>query len=489
MAINDLFKMLKTKPLPRFPEGHKPDPNNLTAKRYGTLETVEAFGAEQLMADILLVQGISAEVLSARHPDVIPLEAAREIAFKANLDHVSPKRIREIEAKTGHDVIGINSALEEVVDPSAAPHIHKPKTSADATQPARAIQLKRGVEIIAHSTENLRDIVIERAEAWINVPHMDQSHFYDALPTVAGRPFAHYAEMLDSGLQILKVVYEKSIMGKWADASGNHHGATSLKIDGPELEKDLCDILAVNSMIAPAQLPGLEFETDVVYALTRISATVGNLATYIRRHKGSDAALFLDSNPKRRKGSSAMPHKDLYGGNPTTEEQDNSWFNHMAGTLTTAMMNTQMDYARDLSASANMRVALETAFKVLDHGIRRLASTVYWLNIDEDRARERIDRTFGVTTSNQVLYHLTDPRMVKEPLGRKEAHHLLAKLATQAYTEQRQFGDVLLEDSTTAVLGELKIRELTDPYTFIGESQRLIRDVKEKHYQKITIEG
>ena len=53
---------------------------------------------------------------------------------------------------------------------------------------------------------------------------------------------------------------------------------------------------------------------------------------------------------------------------------------------------------------------------------------VYWLNIDEDRARERIDRTFGVTTSNQVLYHLTDPRMVKEPLGRKEAHHLLNML-------------------------------------------------------------
>lgn len=83
-------------------------------------------------------------------------------------------------------------------------------------------------------------------------------------------------------------------------------------------------------MIAPAQVPGLEFEADVFYALSRLTETIGNIARYIANGRSDDVNIFINGDPKRKKGSSAMPQKDAKGGNPTAEEQSMSNTNYMS---------------------------------------------------------------------------------------------------------------------------------------------------------------
>jgi len=255
----------KTQPKRRFPKGYEPYPSTLAAGRYGTLEMVKIWGPEKTFECSLKVQGQSALTLSELHPEIIPYNLANEIAEKASLDYINPNRIRELEKRTGHDVIAINTALEEVLSPEARVHVNKAKTSADTTQPARALQIKDSLGVIADSVENLRDIVLEKSMEWIGIPHMDTTHLYDALPTVAGRPLAHYGEMLQYNLNFLKFVYYNSIIGKWADATGNHHSATALGIDGIKLQEKYCKDLEIGFMDAPGQIPGLEFEADVFF--------------------------------------------------------------------------------------------------------------------------------------------------------------------------------------------------------------------------------
>ena len=446
------------------------------------------WGAERTMHYQLLVQGQAALTLSEMHADILPREIADEIASKATLEHVSSARIRELEEKTEHDIIALNMALEEVVSEAAKPHINKAKTSADTTQPARALQLKAALEVIIDSLENLRDITIERAVAWKEIPHMDTTHLIDALPTVAGRPFAFYAEMLQKGLDFLKFVYQNSLMGKWADATGNHHGATVLGIHGQKLEEAYCKNLGIGHMVASAQIPGLEFEAQIICALAGVAETVGNIGRYLRMHKGSDAHLFLDLNPKKKKGSAAMPHKDLRGGNPTAEEQAESMCRLMRGYASAALSNCEMDYGRDLTASANMRIILESGFKCLDHSVRQMAAAVYYLGIDEQRARERIERTFGITTSSRVLQYITDSRTTANPLPRSTAHDLLGVLATKAWNGKRDFSEVLLQNGEiNSRIDETKIGELANPSTYIGESKRIITMIFLTYYQKKTL--
>jgi len=423
----------------------------------------------------LKVQGQAAKTLARLYPDIVSMELAEEIAEKASLKHINPDRIREIEEKTGHDVIAINTALEETISKKAAAHINKAKTSADTTQPAKALQLKASLNVIADSIENLRDILIEKAVEWSAKPHMDTSHLYDALPTVAGRPLVHYAEMLQSGLKLLKFVYENSIIGKWADATGNHHSATALGIDGVKLQEEYCKDLGIKHMDANAQLPGLEFEADVVYVMARLGETLNNVAKYIALGRSDDRNIFVNGNPKRSKGSSAMPHKDAKNGNPSAEEQIMSLRNYLIGNMATGLANCELPYARNLSASANSRINFEDGFKFLDHGIRKLAEISYWIELREERSKERVLRSYGVVTSQQVMTYLTDHRKVNEPMTRSQAHDLMGELATKAWNDKTDFIDVLLQNSeVTSRLNEETLREITNPLKYIGKSKEII---------------
>lgn len=481
--------MQKTEPKPRFPKGYKIDPVTLAAGRYGTLETVDIWGAEKTFEFSLNVQSESALTIASLYPDIVAIELAEEIAEKANLQCINPDRIREIEEKTSHDGIAINTSLEEVVSREAGAHINKAKTTADMTEPARALQKKKSLEVIADSIENLRDIAIETMLEWIDVPHMDTTHLYDALPTVAGRPLAHNVEMLQSGLVFLKFVHDNSIVGKWADATGNHHSALALGMDGIKLQETYCEKLGIRHMDAPAQIPGLEFEADVFYVLARLGETMNNFAKYIAWGRSDDVNVFINGSPQKQKGSGAMPHKDSKNGNPTAEEQTESHANYAQGNMVTALRNCEFPYGRSLAASSNSRINLEDGFKFFDHVARRLANVVYWLRLREDRCIERVERSYGVVTSQQVMTYLTDHRKVKNPMIRSEAHDLMGKLATYAWENKIPFVDVVLKnEQVSGMLDEQTIRSITDPLQYIGESKRIIMIVADKYHKKKTLE-
>jgi len=477
----------RTKPRPN---GAKPSTHAhlLLAHRYGTPEMGKIWGAEQTFEYSLGVQGQSAMTLSRLHPDVVPPEHAEEIHEKATLKHVSAQKVREIEEKTGHDVIAFNSALQEVLSPEAATHVNKFKTSADSTENAKALQLKQSLEVIIESVENLRDVVLERAKHdWRDVPHQDVSHWYDAVPATAGRPFVFYAEMLQSDLDFLKQVHAKSIVGKWADATGNHHSAHSAGVDGVVLQEQFCQDIGVSHMEAPAQIPGREYISDVVYAMTRTGGTIKALADYIRWGRSDDVALF--KFPLKKKGSSAMPHKTAKGGNPSGEEQAGSFFSYAKGVLTTSVDTIPFAYARDLTGSSSDRITLEGIFKFGDHTIRRMAGIVDKLILDEDRSVERVDRTYGCTTSQRVMTYLTDHRRVENPMTRDEAHTLCADLATEAYMTKVDFFDLCNAhpDITSRIRPEV-LSNLTDARQYTGESRRIIDRVYAKCHGKKTLE-
>lgn len=460
----------------------------LIAGKYGTDGTVRVFDWEKNVGYNLRGQGVSAKVLSRLYPDVVPPEDAAVLIGTADLYHVSAARIREIEAKLKHDQIAINTAWEEVVAkerPSATSHINKMKTSADSTEPAKALQLKEGLEVVASSVENLRDILLERALEWVDTPHMDQTHLYDAVPTVAGRPFAHYAEMLQSGLERIRFFHDNSIMGKWGDVTGNYHSAVDMGLDGRKIEEEFCKELGIGHMIAPAQVPGREFLEDIYYAVARVAKTTGNIGHFIRWGRSDDVGIFRF--PLGQKGSSGMPHKDLKGGNPDKEEQSESMDGVLTGALVAGMQACRMDYARDLTGSALDRIFFELAFKCGDHSVRSMANVAYKLQIVPERAKERVMRSYGVITSPRFLAYLTDRRRTAEPMPRSAAHDLLGRLATEAYEKKEPFADVLLTNAeVTRRIPELEIRRLADPVEYIGESKNVVNAVYDAFHGKRT---
>lgn len=481
----------KTLPRPRMSDGKKLDPNTLTAGRYGTEEMVNIWWPDQTFAYSLKAQAAAIATLGALRPDLVSEQIVNEVNSKANLEAIDPNRIRELEDKTGHDIIAVNMALEEVISNEAKSFVNMARTSADTTQTAKALQLKAALEVIATSVENLRDILLDKSMEWKDIPAMDTTHLYDALPTTAGRPLAHYAEMLQSGLDRLKYIYENSLIGKWGDATGNHHAAEVLWLDGMKLQEAYCQMLGLKHMTASAQTSWLEYEADVMFVLTRISETMNNIAKCVATGRGDDMNIFINTDAKKKKWSTAMPHKDSKNGNPTTEEQVMSMRNYMNGNLVTSMMNSEFPYARNLSGSSNMRINREDGFKFMDHCVRSLARTVYNLWLKEEISKNRVLRSFGTVTSAQLMTYITDHTKVENPLWRSEAHDLTAELATKAYNAWKQYYDVVAEDERILALIPNKetLKLLTDPLVYIGQSKQIIEKVFADYYQRKTIES
>ena len=241
-------------------------------------------------------------------------------------------------------------------------------------------------------------------------------------------------------------------------------------------------------MDANAQIPGREFLTDVIYTIARTAESMNNLAFYMAWGKGSDVSVFRDGNPKKRKGSSAMPQKDAAGGNPTTEEQVESFANLMRGNLVTSICSDKFRYARDLSGSASDRDIFNSSFKFGDHSVRKLAEAMYWLDLVEGNSVARVNRSYGTTTSQRLMTYLTDHNMTDNPMTREEAHDLMGRLATEAYTEGVDFLDKLYKsDEVMERFDKEALKGIVDPFTYIGQSREIIQAVMNKYHGKKTL--
>ncbi len=464
-----------------FPLGIDPvrDAPLLLEGRYGTREMCDIWGTDaNTYAAIMDAQVAGLDVLEKIAPGKIPEKYREALRRTANLEHVNPDKVREMEAKGEHDVIAVNTVWGEVADriePGSSAVVGFIRTSADSTETGKAVRCMRSLQKYAGSLENLRDILLEKSVEWSDRPFMDQTHLYDALPTVAGRPFSYYAEVLQSDLDFIRFIHNFSLLAKWADATGNHHSALTAGIDGMKLQEEYARHLGLRCMTAPAQVPAREFNADIIYALARTGMTLSTIGEYIARGRGDDMDVFRYERPKRKKGSSAMPHKDAKNGNPTTEEQAESLGHYMLGTLVTAVASVKFRYGRDLSGSASDRIIIGGSFKFSDHVARRLADVVYWLELNDGRSLERLGRSYGVVTSPQVLTYLVDPATQAEPMSREHAHDLLGALASRAYHEKCQFLDILLgNDVVRSRLDESQIREVADTQKYIGQSREII---------------
>ena len=124
----------------------------------------------------------------------------------------------------------------------------------------------------------------------------------------------------------------------------------------------------------------------------------------------------------------------------------------------------------------------------MDHCIRRLSNISYWIGIREDRCKERVQRSYGVVTSQLVMTYLTDKRKTSNPMTREEAHDLMGELATKAWESKTPFIDLLLQSQeVTSRLDEATLREITDPLKYVGQSKEIVKLVADKYYKKKTL--
>src|SRR3954469_20973290 len=129
--------------------------------RYGNKEMKEIFDEYKKLEYELKYE---AEVAKAQAEiNLIPKEAAIEIAEIVKLNKVSLNRVKELEKVSDHDTAALVEALSEQCSDRTKPWIHYGLTSNDVVDTATSMQVRDALNIIEPKIFRLATILVNRA--------------------------------------------------------------------------------------------------------------------------------------------------------------------------------------------------------------------------------------------------------------------------------------------------------------------------------------
>lgn len=229
-------------------------------------------------------------------------------------DNFSPadaRRVKEIEAKTNHDVKAIEYALKEKLAGTSlaarSEFVHFACTSEDINNLSHALMLRDGLRVLRAAQNELADLLAAFAADALDVPMLARTHGQPASPTTLGKEVAVFVHRLRRiGGQIDAIVP----LGKLNGAVGNYnaHYAAYPDVDWPSLARRVIEgRLGLRQNPLTTQIESHDGMAEIFDALARWNTVLLALDRdfwyYISLGYIGQKAV------KGEVGSSTMPHK------------------------------------------------------------------------------------------------------------------------------------------------------------------------------------
>ena len=264
------------------------------------------------------------------------------------------KKVKEIEAKTNHDVKAIEyyirSKVEEMNLSDCSNYIHFACTSDDINNLAQAKMIMYFLsEVYYPKLNELIDIVSNKSEEYKDVPMLAHTHGQKATPTTIGKEFAVFAYRLN---RIADKISKVALTGKFSGAVGNFnaHSISYPELDWIELNKNFVESLGIEFNYLTTQIESHDTLCELLSEMKLLNNVITDLDQDMWMY--ISYGYFTQKLVENEVGSSVMPHKV----NPINFE--NSMANtSMANSVFDALINNLQisRMQRDLRDSSLLR--------------------------------------------------------------------------------------------------------------------------------------
>jgi adenylosuccinate lyase len=372
----------------------------------------------------------------------VPSEAAADIRERAVAP--TPERVREIEARSHHDVAAFVDAVAEGLGAEGR-WFHYGLTSSDVLDTALALQARDAGALVLDGLDRALAAVVSQAETHRETAMVGRTHGVHAEATTFGAKLAGWAFELDRDRERLARALEGMRVGKLAGAVGTYGGGD------PEVERVACERLGLAPEAVATQVVPRDRHAELLSALALCAASLERFATEIRHLARTEVGEVREPFRRGQKGSSAMPHKR----NPVVAERLSGLARVVRAAAAVGLENVALWHERDISHSSAERIVLPDAFLALDYMLDRFAWLVDGLVVDRDRMRANLASSRGLVFSQRVLSAL-----VASGHERDEAYRLVQRNALRAWegAELR----ALLEDDAEIDLDAAALDEAFD---------------------------
>jgi len=396
--------------------------------RYGSKEMREIFEDEKRLQYQLDFEAAVAQAQAQMN--MIPADAAKEIAKGARSGKVTLTRVGELEAVSEHDTAAMVEALSEQVSAKAKPWIHYGLTSNDIIDTSTCMQMRNAFSIIESRVAKLALLLADRAVE------------FKAVPAV-GRTHGQHASIISFGLKF----------AVWAAEMAKH------------VERNL----GLYPVDAATQVMPRERFAEMQFCTALIGTTLDKIALEVRNLQRTEIGEVAEPFRKGQMGSSAVPVKR----NPIKSERVSSLAKMLRSLVSVSMENIALWHERDLSNSANERFTLPMAAILLDEMLNAMTKVVSELKVNRERIASNIEMTKGQIYAEFVLEAL-----VNKGVARFEAYRDIQRVAFAALESGEHFFDAASKDSSISKhLSKQELKAIFEARNHLAASGKIIEKV------------
>jgi len=444
--------------------------SNVLAERYASAPMVELFSAEH---KIRLERRFWIAVMEAQRELGVDIPAEAVEASRAVVDTVDLGSIAAREEVTRHDV---KARVEEFSALAGHEHAHKAMTSRDLTENVELLQVRTGLELVRDRLVTVLARLAERAVEHDDLALAGRSHNVPAQVTTLGKRFANAGEEVLLAFRRVDTLARDLPLRGLKGPMGTAQDQLDLLEGDPEALDRLEDAVRrhlgfVTSLTSVGQVYPRSLDYEVVTALAQSAAGPASLATTLRLMAGHDLAT--EGFVAGQVGSSAMPHKM----NARSCERIVGLKRILEGhvTMLGAVAGDQWNEG-DVSCSVVRRVALPDAFFAADGVHQTTLHVLAGFGVFPRVVADELDRYLPFLATTAMLVAL-----VRQGLGREEAHELLKGHAVAAALAAREEGTTaegLVERLAADERIPLSRADLDaivgDPLAFVGDARRQV---------------
>jgi 3-carboxy-cis,cis-muconate cycloisomerase len=413
--------------------------------------------------EALVARYVEVEVALAKaeaRVGVIPPEAAKEIAAKADASKLDLAALKAETDIVGYPIIGIVHQMASQCG-EAGRYVHWGATTQDIMDSATVLQLRAALDIINDELH-----AVTRALEGLAAKHRDtvmagRTHMQHALPITFGYKAAVWLSSVRRDKARLAALRERLLVVQFSGAAGT---LASLGDQGLEVQAALAEELGL-------AVPDITWHAarDMIAecgsTLAIISAGLAKIATDVMLMMQTEVAEAFEPFVKGRGGSSTMPQKR----NPISCEMILAIAKAVrsdSGLLLDAMA---ADHERATGPWHLEWIALPRAFIATAGALHQARFMLEGLIVDADRMRRNLDITGGLIVAEAAMMALAPHT------GRGAAHDIVYDCCRAALSNRT----TLLEElenraDVTKHLDRATLARVVDPAHYLGTAREMI---------------
>lgn len=391
---------------------------------------------------------------------VIPVEAAKQIAEKADPSKFDLNLIAEEVARLKHSFMATINALQKQCG-EAGEFVHYGPTTQDIVDTGTVLQLKEAFAIVERDCQLVAQELKIQAKKYQYTPMVGRTHGMQALPTTFGFKLAVWLDEFVRHLSRLKEIKERVLVGNINGAICTY---ASFGEKGPEIEQRTLEILGLNTPNIGWQSARDRF-SEYASVIALISGTLGKIGNEFYNLMRTEINEIEEPFSAGKIGSSTMPHKR----NPAMLEGLASLTSPVFKSVALIHESMRVEHERDAMSWRAEWIALPEINMFVAAQLTIALNVLRGMKVNEKQMLKNLDIQNGLLLSEKVMFELGNR------LGKQTAHHLVYESAMQAFEQERHFFDVLSENPELAShFDKQELRNWLKPENYLGSAPQKV---------------